>query len=238
VRKLLLLLLNTLGYRALWLARKIEFGKGAQKQELAERRVATWYADPRWVTLLYDYPLDADARVIDVGGYEGDWTAEMLMRFRCCVDVFEPVPEFADQMRRRFAFTERVTVHEFGLGARDARLPLEVGGERSSFLHGLGRNSRVIEAEIRDVVAYLDDAEIERADVLKLNIEGAEYELLERLLGAGRASTFEFILIQFHDELPDAHGRAEAIERRLGETHDLMWRFPFVWESWRRRDAV
>src|SRR5690348_16321500 len=107
MRKLLLLLLNTLGYRTLWLARKLEPGGRAKKLELAERRVADWYADPRSVTLLYDFPLGPDARAIDVGGYQGDWAAEMLMRFGCRVDAFEPVPQFADQMRRRFEFTDR-----------------------------------------------------------------------------------------------------------------------------------
>lgn len=238
MRKLLHLVLITLGYRALWLAKKLDpTGRGA-REERAERRVADWYADPRHVTLQYDYPLDKSARVFDVGGFEGNWAAEILMRFDCRIDVFEPVPEFANHLRRRFAFSDGVTVNEIGLGGANARLPIAVGGERSSFVHDLQHSSGRSEARIRDIVEFLDHHQLERVELLKLNIEGAEYDLLERLLEARRVTTFDFILVQFHDELPDAATRAATISRRLEETHELMWRFPFVWESWRKREAA
>lgn len=235
MRKLLHLLLLTLGHRTLWLARRVDPTGSVARDAVAERRVAAWYADPRHVTLQYDFALGDDPVVFDVGGYEGDWAAEMLCRFGARVEVFEPVPKFIGHLRRRFEFTDRVAIHAFGLGGRNARLPIAVGGERSSFVHDVRQRGELVEAEIRDVVEYLDDQDIERIDVLKLNIEGAEFELLERVLDGNRAMSFDHVLVQFHDELPDAPQRAAAISDRLSETHELQWRFPFVWECWRRR---
>jgi FkbM family methyltransferase len=202
---------------------------------LAEKRVAVWYADHEYVTRLTDFPLDADALVFDVGGYKGDWALEVLCKHGCRIEVFEPVPEFHDQITRRFAFSDRVTTHPFGLGGATRSLEMGVSGERSSAFHTLARSAGSVQIEIRDVIGYLDQRAIEHVDLLKLNIEGAEYELLERVLDSGRSASFGFVLVQFHDELPDARDRAAAISERLDTTHELMWRVPFIWECWRLR---
>jgi hypothetical protein len=39
----------------------------------------------------YDYPLTPDSFVIDAGGYEGNWAAEINHKYRAHVLVFEPV---------------------------------------------------------------------------------------------------------------------------------------------------
>jgi FkbM family methyltransferase len=238
LKKFLHLLLLTVGYRIVWLAKIVDPAGGARREKVAARRVAEWYSDPRHVTLLYDFPLDERSLALDVGGFEGSWALELLCRHRCHVEVFEPVPEYAERLRRRFAFSDSVRINGFGLGGRDGRLPLGVEGERSSFFHDLGAGKKVVHAPIRDVVGYLDEQGIRHAAVLKLNIEGGEYELLERLIDAGRTSTFDFILVQFHDELADAQARYETIAMRLAGTHERLWRFPFVWESWRLRDPA
>lgn len=232
MRPVLMTALRTLGYRSLWLAGKLDRSYAAGNVRLREARTATWYADPRHVTLRVDYPLDGTSRVLDVGGFEGDWAVEIFARYGCRVDVFEPIPQFADALRRRLDFTDRILVHEFGLGGSTRHVDMSAAGDRSSHIH-VGEGE--VTAEIRDVVDHLAAAGLDHVDLMKLNIEGAEYELLERVLDAGCAGRFAFILVQFHDETADAPARVKAITTRLKETHELMWRFPFVWESWRRR---
>jgi FkbM family methyltransferase len=235
MRRLLHLFLATLGHRAIWLARKIEPTGRGRREDLAEQRVKVWYADRDHVTKLVDFPIDEDAIVFDVGGYRGDWAIEILSRYNCRVEVFEPVPDFYDQIRRRLAFSDRVNVHEFGLGGASRTLPIALSADGSSAFHAFARNTQTIGVEIRDLVTYLDAQGLDRVDLLKLNIEGAEYELLERVLDTGRASTFKHILVQFHDQIPGAAARAAAISDRLSETHELVWRVPFVWEAWMLR---
>jgi hypothetical protein len=123
-------------------------------------------------------------------------------------------------------------VHPFGLGGETRRLSIAIADDASSVMHALP-SAAGTEIEIRDLVEYLDEQRTRHVDLMKLNIEGAEYELLERVLGGGRAGMFGRILVQFHDELPDAEQRADAIGAALAETHELVWRVPFVWESWR-----
>ena len=59
-----------------------------------------------------------------------------------------------------------------------------------------------------------------------------EYPLLERMIQAGIAAKFSWILVQFHLFNDGDRQRYEAIAASLRKTHDLGWRFPFVWELW------
>ena len=80
------------------------------------------------------------------------------------------------------------------------------------------------------------EAGIERVDLLKLNVEGAEYEVLEHLAVTEWLPRIRFLQIQFHDIGAGSDARMRALQAWLGQTHQLMWQYELVWESWRRRD--
>jgi hypothetical protein len=85
------------------------------------------------------------------------------------------------------------------------------------------------------VVEVIDELDRDQIDLLKINIEGGEFELLERLLAAGQADRLRYLQIQFHPGPPAAESRREAIRDGLARTHRLMWDYPWIWESWERR---
>ena len=65
--------------------------------------------------------------------------------------------------------------------------------------------------------------------------EGGEFELLNALLDRpDLIKKIKYFQIQFHDFVPDALKMRAEIQRRLSETHKVMWNFPFIWESWER----
>jgi len=69
---------------------------------------------------------------------------------------------------------------------------------------------------------------------MKINIEGGEYELLLALLDSpALIQGIRYFQVQFHDFVPDAQAQREHIRQRLSATHELMWDYPFIWESWR-----
>jgi hypothetical protein len=73
---------------------------------------------------------------------------------------------------------------------------------------------------------------IERIDLLKVNIEGGEYELLEHLIATGDIRKVRKLQVQFHDFVPDAIPRRARILQGLAQTHAQHWNFHFVWEEW------
>jgi hypothetical protein len=69
-----------------------------------ERRVRAWRA-AGGPARQFEYALDEHSLVLDLGGYEGQWTSDIVARYGCRVHVFEPVPEFAAAIAKRFAQT-------------------------------------------------------------------------------------------------------------------------------------
>ena len=185
--------------------------------------------------LLDDVPVSSDDVVVDAGGFEGDWTAAMLVRSGCSSVIFEPVPSFANACRARFARNGRVTVHQAALGGTERTARFAVDSLASSEHRAGGPSAldaSVVDA--RDVVVRLADRHRDVA-CLKLNIEGGEYEVLERLLEDGSVLRCRSILVQFHAQPEGWQRRMADIQARLALSHEPTWRFPMVWELWRRR---
>jgi len=195
-----------------------------------QRRIIPWFRDNGDATLRLDYDLDQDSVVFDLGGYEGKWTSEISNRYNCSVYVFEPVKRFAAQISNRFAKNTRVKVLQFGLG--DETHAVEIGLDKDG--SSTFRKSPSME-EIRLVRAceFINSNGISKIDLMKINIEGGEYDLLEHLLDCGMTDRIVNIQVQFHDFVPRAAERMSKIQQRLQNTHFLTYQYPFVWENWR-----
>jgi len=74
-----------------------------------------------------------------------------------------------------------------------------------------------------------------KIDLLKLNIEGGEFELLEAILARNLADRFRNIQVQFHQVIPDYHQRWLGIRAGLVRSHQLTYDYYFVFENWSLR---
>ncbi|MDG1893470.1 MAG: FkbM family methyltransferase [Fuerstiella sp.] len=200
--------------------------------------VRQWKRDRGDATLRQDYSLDETSVVLDVGGYQGDFAQAMLDRFGCRVFVFEPMPGFAEQCRQRFADEPRVSVLDYGLGARDERLSLSESDDASSFCRDSGTVGSV-SAQIRDVGSVWEELGIEQVDLMKVNIEGGEYPLLGRLIESRLIQQVQNLQVQFHDFVADANRQRNELRQQLAPSHTETWCYEFVWENWSRiQDAA
>lgn len=180
------------------------------------------------------YPLGPDSVVLDFGGYDGVWALEMTEAYGCRVHAFEPVPELFAKMAAATADDPRITCWPFGVGATDATLSFSVGGPGSSSVGGAA-DWPSVEGQVRDVDAALREVGLDHVDLCKLNIEGAEYDVLDRMAETGWFERIDHLQIQFHDTHPDAFARRRRIRRALRRTHDQVWNYDWVFESWTRR---
>jgi FkbM family methyltransferase len=194
---------------------------------------ADWLAANGDKTFRLDYPLNRDSIVLDVGGFEGQWTSDIFSRYLCRIHIFEPVPEFANRIARRFAANDRIKLHRLALGARSGDVALTVKGDASSvFLKGGERVTiQVIAAE-----SVFESELIDEVDLMKVNIEGAEYDLLEYLIATGLIMRIHRLQVQFHNFVPDAEARMRSIQAALERTHRLTYQFLFIWENWQRKN--
>lgn len=179
-----------------------------------------------------DYAIDSNEIVLDVGGFEGQWASDIFSRYLCTLHVFEPVPYFAESIRRRFANNPNIYIHEAALGNRNDRLSISIDGDASStLLTGEG----AISVALWNCSEFIRKNGWSQIALVKMNIEGGEYELLEHLIETGLIEKIRHIQIQFHDFVPDAHQRMLSIQKKLQHTHELTYYFPFIWENWKRK---
>ena len=209
-----------------------------RKQEQAQGAHGDFYRSGGNRQLYEQLPVTDTDWIWDVGGYHGEWTAGMLARYGCHSDVFEPVPAFIEACQQLFAHNRRVRLHAVGLGEkrRTTRFSLlETGTSEFS-----SSEATTFTAEIVSVVEELHNR-ITIGEVtdqpgaigcLKLNIEGGEYSVLEKLIETGEISRFRCLLIQFHRQPLGYQSRYTEITRRLPQTHRCVFAYPFVWERW------
>jgi FkbM family methyltransferase len=193
-----------------------------------------WRRDQGDLRLRLDYPLDRDSVVVDVGGYHGDFAEQMDRKFGSRIFLFEPVPEFFALCCRRFADRPNVRCLNYGLSAAAGRFPITEESDGSSLAKHASSASRQW-VEVRRFADVVDALAIERIDLLKVNIEGGEFELLPHLIETGLIRRVRYLQVQFHTFVDAAAARRAHIREQLQRTHELMWDYPFVWESWRSR---
>lgn len=192
----------------------------------------------RWISenpnsaIRYNYDLPHGARILDVGGYRGDFAEQLLKKHGASVTICEPIPKFASQIQDRFMHEPRIVVHEFGLSDRNEQVEFDLSADASGvFGTSAGPKITVL---LRDAKEFLLETGVPEWHLLKLNIEGGEYALLERLIETGLIERMQHLQVQFHLHVPDAKAKYKRIAKLLRRTHQLEWRYPFVWESWRR----
>ena len=95
-------------------------------------RVHQWWAADPQEQQRYEYDLTSDSLVFDLGGYRGDWASDMFARHMCCVEVFEPVPHYAQDIETRFANNPKIKVHALGLAGQSGEASIAISDDRSS----------------------------------------------------------------------------------------------------------
>jgi FkbM family methyltransferase len=145
--------------------------------------------------------------VLDVGANVGNYAVEVLnvAAPSVLVHCFEPSVYAFAELSRRFRGISNVLTHNFGLGALEESVPMYADAPGSPLSSTYARRLGFVDLEMRPqenvILRRLDtvcqDLAIDRIDLLKLDVEGAELsvlhgagELLQR--GAIRSIQFEF----------------------------------------------
>ena len=179
--------------------------------------------------------LNEHSLVFDVGGYEGSWSEEILKRYNPSIFVFEPVKSYFENIQSKFRHDKKITTLNFGLSNKDSSLEVSITGDRTSTKKEINHSVKQL-IELKSIVDFLEENEINRVSLIKLNIEGSEYEVLESLIASNKIHVFDQILVQFHDFTKDAHLRMAKIQAALANHYNLAFQFPFVWEKWIRKN--
>jgi len=194
--------------------------------------IRKWYADGGNYKMRFDYDLNEESVALDVGGYQGQWASDLFSRYRCNIYVFEPVSDFVERIRVRFIHNDKIKIFPFGLGGYSRTETIYISKESSSIY---GANTNCEQIKVVDVKDWIYELELDKIELIKINVEGGEYELLDRLIETKLVEKIDNIQVQFHNISKESRIQMERIQQELRKTHKPTYQYEFVWENWTRK---
>jgi FkbM family methyltransferase len=187
---------------------------------LPKQRLGTDYGGYAIATEL----LDADSVVYSFGiGEDASFDLALIERFGCQVHAFDPTPRSLAWVRSQH-LPPQFSVHPYGLADYDGiasfappKNPAHVSFNQ---LPDRQRDTARVELPVRMLSTLMRELGHERLDVLKLDIEGGEYGVLDAL--ASGPVLPRQILVEFHHQLRGIS--VSQTERSLGLLGELGYR--------------
>ena len=177
--------------------------------------------------------LDDKSIVFGVGGFKGEFTERIQQICDCNIYIFEPVKEYFELIKEKQKSNPKVRSYNFGLGGITMNAKINKTGSSSSVFIDANNNDQFQEIEIESITEFITSNNINKIDLIKINIEGGEFDLLDSLLNNQKViNSVNTLLIQFHDFIPDAEKKRNVIQEKLSKTHQKVFDYPFIWEKW------
>jgi len=191
----------------------------------------------RWVndngdnTHRLNYNLNSESIVLDIGGYKGGWSEKIVERFNPTIFIFEPVHKFFIDIQDKFINNSKVRCFNYALEGENRIDEINLLNDSTS-LYLEGKKELI---EVKDIVEVIYSYKLTHIDLMKINIEGSEYPLLNKILESGLVNNIDNLQIQFHEFADTDGSKRLAIQKELRKTHNITYNYNFVWENWQRR---
>lgn len=201
------------------------------KKDMGVIERTKWYRDKGDDYLRFEYNLNKSSIVFDIGGYVGDFAEKISNKFGCKVYLFEPSSIFYKKCLERFKDNKNILCFNYGVGNLNGDFVLSNDNEASSIKKKINKNPGE-KIKIKKISEIIEELEVNKIDLMKINIEGGEYDLLPFLINENLISKINNIQVQFHNFIPGAIKKREDIISLLKNTHKNDWSYYFVWENW------
>lgn len=195
--------------------------------------VQRWFKDDGDNTLRVNYNLDSNSVVFDAGGYIGDFADKIFGEYQSNIYVFEPVKKFHEKIVERFQNENKIKAFNIGLSDKTEDMLIQIDNDASSVYTQDAAASENI--KLVDIKEFIDEHNIQSIDLFKINTEGGEYPLLERLIEIDWVKNIDNIQVQFHNLDKKSKKRMQAIQKQLSKTHKLTYQYAWCWENWQKK---
>jgi FkbM family methyltransferase len=199
-----------------------------------EAEFLRWIQDRGDATLRLNYPLVSSSVIVDAGGYLGQWAYDINVRYDSIVFVLEPLKELHLRIQDRFAYNPRVIPLNYAISNKSGEVQISDNTDSSSLYDSTAEATQTIMC--KDIKEFIEENNITIVDLMKINIEGAEYDLLERIIELGLLPKIKNLQIQFHRFIPNCEERRNSILDELSKTHECTWNYEWIWENWKLKD--
>ena len=215
------------------LCRKIQYELMPNKNQ---KEIKKYFREGGDFSQRFNYLLNEKSIVFDLGGFEGQWSSDLYARFPCNIYIFEPVFSYFKLIQNRFKYNKQVKVFAFGLGAYARKENIFINGDASSIINNylIHPSSKSFnEISIESIESFTKNNIIKKIDLLKINIEGGEYEVLDFLVKSDLIKSINNIQVQFHNINQHAYQQMYDLRKQICKTHDLVRNYDMVWDFYK-----
>ena len=163
---------------------------------------------------------------IDCGANVGDVTA-LMAKNGAAVYAFEPNPYAFEVLNERFKDNPNVHCINKGVMDKPGKMPLYLHefheeddvkwSTGSSFLSCKSnvKEDDFVEVELVDISNFIAKLG-KKVSIMKMDVEGVEYDILEKLIESGTIKRIKLLLVETHEEkIPEIRDKAEIIRSKI-----------------------
>jgi FkbM family methyltransferase len=166
-----------------------------------------WYGNTGAGFFVNEDNLDANSIIYSIGvGEDISFDRELIKRFGCKVYGFDPTPKSIDFIKKQSDLSNYF-FYPYGLFNKDGfiefYLPDDSRYVSGSFLNRWNYNAAVkkpIQVPVKKFSSIIAELNHHKIDVLKMDIEGAEYDVVDDILNSG--VIIDQIVVEFHHRFP------------------------------------
>jgi len=204
-----------------------------------QKEFIRWEKDGGDFSNRFNYSLDSSSLVFDIGGFKGQFASDLYSRKPCKIYIFEPIKKYSLMIQERFKHNKDIRVFNFGLSNISQITNINLLGEASSIeVNSNFLKSDQEQVELVDLMQFVNFHKINQIDVMKINIEGSEYDLLTHIINNEFQSKVKYFQVQFHKLNNDSSTERDKIRFQLMKSHHCIFSYKFIWESWIRLDLL
>lgn len=195
--------------------------------------VDRFYADNMFHGYVEGMDMNSDSVIIDLGTYKGYTTKLLSDTYKSKIYTFEPMIPFYNEAKEACASHPNITVLPYGLGKGNFEFLMNIEGDATSMMANVNPDTAV-KCSIRDFFEFLTEKNITTIDLLHINIEGAEYDLLDYIFSNNFQTKIRYLIVQFHYKSQTNDEKLKRYFDTLQATHVCKYDYKYVWTKWER----
>lgn len=137
-------------------------------------------------------------------GEDASFDIEMIRRFDLLIHAFDPTPKSIDWVKNQ-NFPKSFILHEYGLADFDGEVSFNPPDNPEHVSHTIldreSTKNKSIIVPVKRLETIMKEKGHNHIDILKMDIEGAEYSVIDELLKLSIRPTQ--VLVEFHHRFPN-----------------------------------
>ena len=186
--------------------------------------------------------LTSSSLYIDVGTYDGEYLDIINNASHCNIICFEPIEKNINVLKQKYNNQSNIRIIDAALSDENTTTYIQmwrnIKQTGSTIMYDKVEPTEYDYETIKvvDVKDFMN--EIEHVDIMKINIEGAEYKVLPRMIENNFFNRIDLMIIQFHKDHDPDWKKRDNIQLELNKTHDMVFYRDYGggdWEFWLKK---